>query len=91
MRLPFYSRKGQEVATTDSSRRSSIAEEEQEDRSMQTARFIADDASERSDVLSNSTTLDTASATSYPSYYIANDREAKKTGMYKLSGNNVFS
>ena len=52
----------------------------------QSTQTVPDDLSERLTVKSNSTPLDTP-ATSYSSHYSASDREAKKTGMYKLSGN----
>ena len=44
-----------------------------------------DNVSEQSTAHSISTPLETP-ATSYSSYSSANDREAKKSGMYKLSG-----
>ena len=81
MRLPFSSRKGPEP-TNSSSRRSSITEDTSQDPATQT---VPDDLSEGSTVRSNSTPLDTP-ATSYSSYNSAYDREAKKTGMYELSG-----
>jgi len=91
MRLPFSSRKGQD---SESPRRSSIPEEEpvprsSEEHSTQTSTttdtVVGDDSSERSTLRSNSTALDTP-ATSYSSYSSSHyDREAKKSGMYKLS------
>jgi hypothetical protein len=83
MRLPFSSRKGQEATTEDSSsRRSSVSEEDP--RSQHN-----DGSSERSTGRANSTPLDTP-ATSYSSYNSVNDHEAKRTGMYKLSGTSYF-
>lgn len=83
MRLPFSLRKVPEPSDS-SSRRSSITEDTSKDQATET---IPDDLSEYSTVQSNSTPIDTP-ATSFSSYNSVYDREARKTGMYKLSGKN---
>jgi hypothetical protein len=84
MRLPFSSRKGQET-TDSSSRRSSVSEG-----NPRSQHNDGDDASsERSTGHANSASLDTP-ATSYSSYNSVTDHEAKRTGMYKLSGKTKF-
>jgi hypothetical protein len=80
MRLPFVSRK--EHDGPEASRRSSVSEDQEQS-------VGADNASERSAVLSVTPTF--TPSTSYSSTNTApttTDREAKKTGMYKLSGIN---
>ena len=82
MRLPFSSRsKAQEAA--DSSRRSSVSE----DTTLQEEGQIADDVSDRSSG-TNTTPLYTpaTSNSSTSTAPKAADREGKKMGMYKLSG-----
>jgi len=77
MRLPFVSRK--EHDGPEASRRSSISEDREQS-------VVADNASERSAVTSVTPTF--TPSTSYSSTNTAptsTDREAKKTGMYKLS------
>ena len=86
MRLPFSSRKVPDSADS-SSRRSSITEDTSKEQSTQT---VQDDLSEHSTVPSNSTPIDTP-ATSYSSHSSVYDREARKTGMYKLSGNSYLN
>jgi hypothetical protein len=80
MRLPFVSRK--EHDGPEASRRSSLSEDREQS-------VVADNASERSVVTSVTPTF--TPSTSYSSTNTAPtsiDREAKKTGMYKLSGIN---
>ena len=80
MRLPFSSKKPTD-GTEEGVRRPSISNVDP----LSTSEATADDVSERSTAHSVNTPLDTP-ATSYSSYSSTNDRQAKKTGMYKLSG-----
>ena len=81
MRLPFSSKKPTEGSEDGGDRRASFSEVVDPLSTSATG----DDVSERSMTQSVTTPLDTP-ATSYSSYSSANDKQAKKTGMYKLSG-----
>ena len=80
MRLPFSSKKPTEE-NEEGGRRPSVSNGDP----LSTSVATGDDVSDRSATNSINTPLDTP-ATSYSSYSSANDRQAKKTGMYKLSG-----
>jgi hypothetical protein len=84
MRLPFSSKKPTDANEECDDRRASISENV--DPLSTSGPATGDDVSERSTTHSVTTPLDTP-ATSYSSYSSgANDKQAKKTGMYKLSG-----
>jgi hypothetical protein len=84
MRLPFSSKKPTDASEECGDRRASVSENL--DPLSTSGPATGDDVSERSTTHSVTTPLDTP-ATSYSSYSSgANDKQAKKTGMYKLSG-----
>lgn len=90
MRLPFSSRnRGPENnVESEASRRSSLSDENGPREIPQTGNND-DHMSERSTAQSNATPLDTP-ATSFSSYNSGNGNNGEKSGMYKLSGMQLY-